>query len=324
MICSQYSKVAHFNTTHLRRQSFYALPRAHWKLLANPPFLYLETLDAVDDAIDKNAEIAQAILQSGLESFGLSPVPDKSAGQNSNWHTAASTNDLEKARSTLRQLFRDWSEEGRQEREACYNPIFKALQKEALVKVETKLQVLVPGAGLGRLVFELCCLGFDSEGNEISYHQLLASAYILNSCSEARKHTLHPWVHSFSNHQNRANHLRSVRIPDVDPAVALSNVKDAGQMSMSASDFLLLYGSEEQKDRFDAVATVFFLDTAPNIIRYFEVIRNCLKSGGILVNVGPLLWHFENNAPGSHAKNKELAGESDTMGNIAPSYLPTH
>jgi hypothetical protein len=91
-------------------------------------------------------------------------------------------------------------------------------------------------------------------------------------------------------------------------------MEGAGQMSMSASDFLLLYESEEQKDRFDAVATVFFLDTAPNIIRYLEAIKNCLKQGGILVNAGPLLWHFEGNAPGSHGKKKYTAVKPETMG----------
>ena len=84
---------------------------------------------------------------------------------------------------------------------------------------------------------------------------------------------------------------------------------------MSASDFLLLYGNEKQQDTFDAVATVFFLDTAPNIIRYIEAIRNCLRTGGLLINVGPLLWHFENSAPGTHGQEgesskKEARGKS--------------
>lgn len=167
------------------------------------------------------------------------------------------------------------------------------------------MDVLVPGAGLGRLVFDLCIDGFDSEGNEISYHQLLASSYILNHCVGARVHTLFPWVHSFSNHKSRENHLKSVQIPDVSTGDTMSNTKGAGQMSMSASDFLLLYGNEDQRDRFDAVATVFFLDTAPNLIRYLEVVRNCLKTGGLLINVGPLLWHFKGNAPGSHGRERE-------------------
>jgi hypothetical protein len=82
--------------------------------------------------------------------------------------------------------------------------------------------------------------------------------------------------------------------------MTLGSIDAAGEMSMSASDFLLLYSKEEQRETFDAVATVFFLDTAPNIIRYIEAIRNCLRTGGLLINVGPLLWHFENNAPGTH------------------------
>lgn len=291
--------MAHFNTTHLRRQSFYALPRAHWELLAAPPFSYLDTLNEVDDGIDKNSELATSILSSALQSFGLSPAGTMGS-QEPEWRGMATSNDLEKARSTLRQFYRDWSLEGSAEREACNGPVIDALHQERSVRSSSSMRVLVPGAGLGRLVFDLSCAGFDTEGNEISYHQLLASSYILNMCPKAQAHTLFPWVHSFSNHRNRANHLKSVLVPDVHPATTLSGVESPGEMSMSASDFLCLYGNEEHRDSFDAVATVFFLDTAPNVIRYIETIRNCLRQGGILVNVGPLLWHFENNAPGTH------------------------
>ncbi|KAL2074743.1 hypothetical protein VTL71DRAFT_8522 [Oculimacula yallundae] len=316
----QYKKVAHFNTTHLRRQSFYALPRAHLALLTSPPFSYLDTLNAVDDAIDSNAELSSAIFKSGVESFGMTDLRLSPTSKDSSWQGKATTNDLEKARSTLRQFFRDWSAEGSAEREACYSPVIKALQKEQQIHTGSglNLKVLVPGAGLGRLVFDLCCAGFDTEGNEISYHQLIASSYILNHCPQAQAHTLYPWVHSFSNHKNRANHLRSVLVPDVFPAAVLEAVKRPGTMSMSASDFLLLYGDEDQKDSFDAVATVFFLDTAPNVIRYIEVIKNCLRTGGLLVNIGPLLWHFENNAPGTHGREKDSDGGQEARGIADP------
>jgi carnosine N-methyltransferase len=258
-LCSQYAKVAHFNTTHLRRQSFYALPRAHLELLASPPFSYLDTLNAVDDAIDKNAELSLAIWQAGLESFGMPLQPDSPQPKYPDWQGKATSLDLEKARSTLRQFYRDWSEEGKTEREACYQPVLKALEDERLARSGSRMRVLVPGAGLARLVFDLCCAGFDTEGNEISYHQLLASSYILNNCNDSHAHTLFPWVHSFSNHRNRSNHLKCVQIPDLHPGTTLSSIKNGGEMSMSASDFLLLYGDERHKDTFDAVATVFFL-----------------------------------------------------------------
>ncbi|KAK0124463.1 hypothetical protein ONS95_009416 [Cadophora gregata] len=314
----QYARVAHFNTTHLRRQSFYALPRAHLELLAAPPFSYLDTLNAVDDAIDSNADLSLAIWKSGVTSFGIPDRITAADSKESDWRGKATSNDLEKARSTLRQFFRDWSAEGAAEREACYGPVIKALKREQQSRPGRSLKVLVPGAGLGRLVFDLCCASFDTEGNEISYHQLIASSYILNHCPKAQAHTLFPWVHSFSNHRTRINHLKSVLVPDIHPAAALGAVEKPGEMSMSASDFLLLYGDKDQKDSFDAVATVFFLDTAPNVIRYIEVIKNCLKKGGLLVNIGPLLWHFENNAPGTHGREKEFPSGQEAQGIADP------
>jgi carnosine N-methyltransferase len=42
------------------------------------------------------------------------------------------------------------------------------------------VSVLVPGAGLGRLAFEIANLGFKCEGNEFSLYMLMASNFILN------------------------------------------------------------------------------------------------------------------------------------------------
>ena len=39
-------------------------------------------------------------------------------------------------------------------------------------------------------------------------------------------------------------------------------------------------------DSWDCIATVFFIDTAHNIISYIETIYNTLKPGGIWVNLG--------------------------------------
>lgn len=299
---SQYSKTAHYNTTHTRRQSFYALPQSHWQLLAAPPFSYLDTLNAVDDAIDSNAELAMGIVTAALQSFGFpSHLSDAKASEE--WKGTATPSDLDKARSTLRQFYRDWSAEGAAERDACLGPVMKDLRAERSSREGGSLDVLVPGAGLGRLVFDLCKEGFNVEGNEISYHQLLASSYVLNYCPGPRAHTIYPWVHGFSNHLNRSQHLQGVQVPDVHPGTALTALiaeSPPGEMSMSASDFISLYEDEDRKEIFDAVATVFFLDTAPNPLRYIETIRNCLRTGGIWTNLGPLLWHFENSPPGKH------------------------
>jgi carnosine N-methyltransferase len=50
----------------------------------------------------------------------------------------------------------------------------------------------------------------------------------------------------------------------------------------------------------DVVATCFFIDTAKNIIQYLEIIHKILKPGGTWINIGPLLYHFEN-TPGENS-----------------------
>lgn len=71
-------------------------------------------------------------------------------------------------------------------------------------------------------------------------------------------------------------------------------------MSMTTGDFTHVYQQDEYEDCFDAVATVFFIDTAPNLLVYIETVKRCLRKGGWWINVGPLLWHF-----GEKEKEKE-------------------
>lgn len=309
---SRYRDQAHFHFTHKRRQAFYAMPQAHWQMLSKAPFNILDTLSAVDDAIDKNADIAESILQSGLAYAEVekSDGDFKPVGQG-----PVLPHNQEKTHSTLRQLFREWSAEGASEREACFKPVIEALNVEYPSLVQRNhLKVLVPGAGLGRLVFELCYHGYGVEGNEISYHQILTSNHILNFTQEVEEFELYPFVHEFSNHLTRADQFQKVLVPDINPGVELEKAWQAqlaesrsqesnspglepvhpfSRLSYSSADFCVAYSEEEHAAMFNAVATVFFIDTAPNLIRYIKSVHNCLKDRGIWVNLGPLKWHFD-------------------------------
>lgn len=239
------------------------------------------------------------------------------------WNGSAKHNDNDKARSTVRQFYRDWSADGAAERKACFGPVLRAIaaEQESRGFGHPPLKVLVPGAGLGRFVFELCLAGYETEGNEISYHQLLASSYILNCCERVGQHTIYPWINTFSNHRTRTDHVRGYAIPDIHCATELTRAEKTrrvGTMSMSAADFLCLYAEPDRAAAYDVVATVFFLDTAPNLIRYLETIFHCLKPGGILANIGPLLWHFEgrvwdrdDNEDGEAENNLDTSGIAD-------------
>ena len=69
---------------------------------------------------------------------------------------------MDKLRSTLKQLVRDWSAEGEVEREKCYKPMIDALldyYSDIPAAERRNFRVLVPGAGLGRLAFDIAQLG---------------------------------------------------------------------------------------------------------------------------------------------------------------------
>jgi carnosine N-methyltransferase len=68
--------------------------------------------------------------------------------------------------------------------------------------------------------------------------------------------------------------------------------------SLIILQFVEVYSKEQEKAAWNAVTTCFFIDTAHNLTRYLEVINHALVLGGVWINVGPLLWHYEGAAHG--------------------------
>uniref|UniRef100_H2S373 Carnosine N-methyltransferase n=1 Tax=Takifugu rubripes TaxID=31033 RepID=H2S373_TAKRU len=195
----------------------------------------------------------------------------------------SSTFDMDKLKSTIKQFVRDWSEDGRAERDSCYRPIIQEIQRlfpRHQCDV-SKVSVLVPGAGLGRLAWEIARLGYMCQGNEWSFFMLFSSNFVLNRCDQVNSLTLYPWIHQFSNNKKSSDQTRPVSFPDVNPQSLPPNA----DFSMAAGDFVEVYHS------WDCVTTCFFIDTAHNVIEYVETIWKILKPGW-----RPLLYHFENMA----------------------------
>ena len=213
--------------------------------------------------------------------------------------------DFSKVRSTLHSCVRDWAAEGAAERAACYGPILDELER--VVPRDGRSRVLVPGAGLARLVLEVAARGYGAQGNEFSYHMLLCSNFLLNSGLRPNEVALYPFVDQPSNCRRAGDRLRAARVPDVVPA-ALLRGGGGGEpdFSMAAGEFLDVY--RDQREAWDAVAACFFVDTAPVALEYVAAIWRLLKPGGAWVNLGPLLYHW---VPTSGA---DLEGGLDARG----------
>ncbi|XP_050234124.1 uncharacterized protein LOC126682462 isoform X2 [Mercurialis annua] len=197
--------------------------------------------------------------------------------------------DVDKVRCIIRNIVRDWAEEGKKERNECYKPILDKL--DSLFpnrRKDSPPTCLVPGAGLGRLALEISCLGFVSQGNEFSYYMMICSSFLLNHTQTAGEWTIYPWIHSNCNSISDSDQLRPVSVPDIHPASA--GITEG--FSMCGGDFVEVYSDPSQVGVWDAVVTCFFIDTAHNIIEYIEIISRILKDGGVWINLGPLLYHF--------------------------------
>lgn len=246
---------------------------------------YLQKLNFIKEAFNINQEFFDAIVSYTTESI----VHYDNDNFCEDLRLRPTDRDYENLRSTLRQLVREWGDEGSIERSVCFNPVLKSL-KDNFRENLSEIKVLVPGAGLGRLAWEINRLGFAVQGNEFSLYMLLTSQLVLNSAFKRCQFTVKPFAFPLSNHLNAEDSLRSIRIPDVTPD---TGQELSGDFSMIAGDFLEIYSRAEELSSWDCVVTCFFLDTAQNVLEYLRTILGALKPGGLWINLGPLQYHFE-------------------------------
>lgn len=271
---------------------------------------YPDLLRDLGQCLDINRLFTQELALTAAQDWGIPQSPEM-------WGQP-SLSDYDKVRSTLLQMAREWGSDGEIERQKTFGRILDKATSLYPSEDRANIKVLVPGCGLGRLVFEFVKRGFWTQGNEMSYHMLLALGFMLNRVPYPSSHTIFPYVHRLSHLARRLHQVRPVLIPD-ESAMSIfgeseqENARVGELMSMVAGSFVDLYGPpgmaeseaytqdelsvefrNENKGQFHVVATSFFIDTAHNVIDYLKTIHHCLHDDGIWINIGPLHWHFEN------------------------------
>lgn len=269
-----------------------SLPQNHQAMLTK----FRKNLGIIRDCIDENQAVINKIITDRDYLFYPYPGEMIPTQQDGEGHaTKIRHQDMENVQSTLKQFARDWSEECKVERDQSYSPIIEVIE-ELFNPDEMQLneyKILVPGAGLGRLTYELACRGYECEGNEYSFFMMFGSHFVLNKCTEENQYTIFPWIHQYVNNLRRADQIAPIRFPDVCPTKS----PPKGTMTMSAGDFLEVY---KVPNIYDCVATCFFIDCANNVIEFIETIYRVLVPGGIWVNLGPLLYHYSD-IPGENS-----------------------
>jgi carnosine N-methyltransferase len=153
-------------------------------------------------------------------------------------------------------------------------------------------------------------MGYRVQGNEFSLYMLLASDFILNGgvATPDQPLSISPWLLESRNVHTSQDPVRVVTIPDVDPYTMLADCQEDDEdddenedkkrnkldsyFSMAAGDFAMIYSHPQERGQWNAVVCCFFLDAAPSIVEYIQIIYRMLRPGGILMNFGPLLYHW--------------------------------
>ena len=153
--------------------------------------------------------------------------------------------------------------------------------------MKSQWRVLVPGAGLGRLAFDIASNGYIVEANELSPVMAAAAQHILQNPPTAKKSRIFPYLlDRMSNEVDSDERFRAVSFPDSD----MSLVGGEGALSFTIGSFVGSYYKTLSRS-YDSIVTCFFLDTATNVYECFDLIHDLLQPNGIWINVGPLQWH---------------------------------
>jgi hypothetical protein len=101
----------------------------------------------------------------------------------------------------------------------------------------------------------------------------------IESRSKDQPFAIHPFIDGMSHHATTRDLLRKVTAPNMTPNPSVVLVE---------GDFTTVF--EGQDGQYDIIVTHFFIDTARNLMSYFDTIKRLLKKGGRWVNLGPLLY----------------------------------
>ncbi|KAL4901117.1 hypothetical protein BDW74DRAFT_187968 [Aspergillus multicolor] len=263
------------------RDLYQHVPKEQRKLIEES-VAYTRKLNTVEHLFEHNDLLAQDIVRVGMEFYGIEQA-----------ELQAFIEEIEKEKQSpdrtsvvqaMKHFVRDWSEEGLFERESAFACVLSNLAAFERKETGEALKVLLPGAGAGRLGYEIDKLGgFDVTVNEWSAYMNLVYRYA-TQISSPNSLTYYPYIDWWSHHATTADMQRGINFPDI----ALSS-SSKSRVVMVEGDFTTVFPSSEP-GTYDIIVTLFFIDTARNLMSYLETIHRLLKPGGTWINLGPLLY----------------------------------
>lgn len=243
---------------------------------------YSAKLNRIDQCINDNQKLLAAIAETATTHYGLT-FADLNAHKASPSGNVSATN--YRVIEALGHFVRDWTPKGEAEIKDMVDYIITNLCSVIPEDAQPRTAIVVPGSGLGRVAHNIALAGsWQVHAVEFSGLMHVCNQYMYTGKSQR----IYPYVHLCSN------------LIDIDSQFRYETIEPARQPSnlhLHHHDFR--YFSIPDKQSYDNVVVVsaFFIDTAENLIDYFDAIndlttpsrKNHLQNG-YWINVGPLKY----------------------------------
>ncbi|KAI9370124.1 N2227-like protein-domain-containing protein [Aspergillus egyptiacus] len=295
------------NLAEVRRwRDLYKHVPKHQKRVLEQTVRYTGKLNTVEHLVEHNDELAQDVVAVGMEYYGISDEELEEFGREFAKDKKKKP-DRTSVVQAMKHFVRDWSGEGVFERKDAFGCVLDQMDgmERATTSEGKKLRVLVPGAGAGRLGYEIEALGgFEVTLNEYSSYMNLIYRYA-TQITTANSVSYHPYIDWWSHHFTTTDMHRAIHFPDSIPDAS-------SQVIMVEGDFTTVFtSSSEEYGSYDVLVTLFFIDTARNLMAYLETIHRLLRPGGTWINLGPVLY---GTGPWVQLSVEEIVKVSEALG----------
>lgn len=246
---------------------------------------YSRKLKSIETHIDRNQTFFDAVIDSAKLRYAVSYKDFEAAKKNLSSSQNTSSSNYRVVES-LSHFIRDWSTTDE------ISPMLHYIkdQLELIIPLEEaeKTCVVVPGSGLGRVAHEIALHRSYGAVHAVEFSGLmhLCNEFIYDS---DKSHTIYPHVHTTSNFVDLKSQFREILVP--------GDIERPSNLTLHLDDFR--YFSIPNKERYENIVVVsaFFLDTAENIMDYFDQIdqlvypsRQGSVKKGFWINYGPLKY----------------------------------
>lgn len=271
--------------TNDRRRSLYRLMSWRQQKLCDEAG-YSKKLKRIDSYINKNQSVFSSIAETAKKKYEVSYLDFSALNKGKPSKSTSSSN--YRVVESMSHFVRDWASP--EETELLVNYITRQLEALILEEELSETCIVVPGSGLGRVAHEIANSREYGAVHAVEFSGLMhcCNQFIYESESDSI-HTIAPYVNNTSNFLQEEAQFREVQFA--------GGIKKPCNLHLHLDDFCAFEIPDKQNYKNIVVISVFFIDTAENILDYFDQInqlsapsKKSSTKNGYWINMGPLKY----------------------------------